>query len=193
MSDIAAGFSDPVLAAQAVFRAVLTAMAHPGRLVKPAPLPPAAPGLDAVTTAILLTLADLDTPVWLDAGASPAAEHLRFHCGCRIVRDPGAATFGVITDAAAAPPLTAFALGSDEAPETAATLIITVAGLAADGALTLSGPGIDGTCPIGIAGLNEGFRSARAALTALFPRGLDLLLTDGTRLIGLPRTTRIEG
>jgi len=193
MSAISAGFADPVMDAQAIFRAVLTAMAEPGRILRPAPLPPAAAPLNAVTTAILLTLADLDTPVWLDAAADAAAAHLRFHCGCPVVAAPEAAAFAVITEPAAMPAFEAFALGSDEAPETAATLIIEVAGLADGGGLMLSGPGIDGSRSLHADGLPARFLAERRVVQALFPRGLDVLLTSGDALIGLSRTTRIEG
>ena len=60
------GFANPVGDAQATFRAVLDAMARPGKLdrvgsglVAPAPL-------DSATAAVLLALIDNETPLWVD-------------------------------------------------------------------------------------------------------------------------------
>ena len=78
------GFDNPVDDAQAVFRATLEAFAHPGRL-ESLPVSSGQPeGLSRALTALLLTLADPDTPVWLPADVPAAARaFLRFHCGCR--------------------------------------------------------------------------------------------------------------
>ena len=60
------GFADPVADAQSCFRAVLDATSRPGT-VKAAGtgLRPPVP-LDPATAAVLLTLADADTPLGLD-------------------------------------------------------------------------------------------------------------------------------
>jgi alpha-D-ribose 1-methylphosphonate 5-triphosphate synthase subunit PhnH len=197
---LAPGLADPVHGAQSVFRAVLDAMASPGRVVAvpanvlaaapPAPLGPAA-------ASALLTLCDIDTPLWLDrCTLASAADYLRFHCGAPLITDPAAARFAMAAEPDALPPLDAFDLGSDEYPDRSATLVVEVAGLAAGKsggtALTLSGPGIAGSAALTVGGLPDGFRAQRTALAALFPRGLDVVLTCGDRLAALPRTTRVE-
>ena len=60
------GFSEPVLASQAVFRTVMEAMARPGQIAEigVALAPPAPLGIAAA--ALALTLLDFETPVWLD-------------------------------------------------------------------------------------------------------------------------------
>ena len=84
---IAGGFADPALGAQATFRCLLQAIAHPGRIVMaPVRLPaPPAPLLPPAYGAAL-TLLDFETPLWVDPSlATPAViDSLRLHCGCPI-------------------------------------------------------------------------------------------------------------
>mgnify|MGYP003661823468 CR=1 FL=1 len=86
------GFADPVHDSQRTFRAILDAMAHPGRIVAlPVRVKPPKP-LRCAATAVALTLFDHDTPVWLDttvAESGQAMDYLRFHCGCPFVDGPG--------------------------------------------------------------------------------------------------------
>ncbi len=189
-SRIEPGFTDPVLDAQSVFRCVLAAMAQPGTIGEiDIALDPPAP-LNAATTAVCLALADFDTPVWLDPAAAQAADFLRFHCGCPITDDPGVARFAVIAgDLPALPP---FAQGSDEYPDTSTTLLFQAGGLTADGGWRLSGPGIRDQARIGIDGLPTGFATAWRRNNALFPRGVDLVITAGQQLCCLPRTTTVR-
>jgi len=190
---IEAGFIDPVDDANAVFRQVLDALAHPGRIARiaqPTRVPRGSLGRAAIGVA--LALADFETPVWLDDAAAPAASHLRFHCNCPIVSQTDRATFLFAADATQIPALETLPLGSDSYPDQGATLVIEVAGLAPDGGLTLQGPGIDGRSQLGVGGLPDDFWEARAALAPLFPRGIDLLLTKGDLLVAVPRTTLVR-
>ena len=188
------GFADLVGQAQAVFRAVMTAMAEPGRIVTagadlapPAPLGPAA-------AAVLLALSDPETPVWFDGDAGDAgdaAAWLRFHCGAPLAEDPAAAAFALLDPAGAVSRWGHFALGSAEAPHLAATLLLPVAALEGGAPLALRGPGIDGVTWMAPEGLPAGFAAAMAGNGARFPAGFDLILTCGARLLALQRTTRI--
>src|ERR1700730_4322803 len=113
------GLADPVLDSQRIFRGVLDALSHPGRIVSVA-AEEAAPGpLHPATVAVCLALVALETPLWVDpAGRAPdVVEHLRFHCGCPIVEEPGRARFAVITDPEAMSPLEAVELGPERYPE----------------------------------------------------------------------------
>ncbi|HEX3499342.1 MAG TPA: phosphonate C-P lyase system protein PhnH [Stellaceae bacterium] len=187
---LAPGFGDPVHDAQATFRAVLDAMAHPGRLVElPARLAAPAP-LGEAAIAVVLTLCDVETPLWLDPGLAPSADYLRFHCGVPLT-SPDLAHFALIGDPHAMPPLDAFALGSDEYPDRSTTLIIEVEQLQAGRGMILSGPGIADTARLAVSSFPERFWAERQLLAELFPRGLDVILTCGSLLAALPRTTRV--
>lgn len=187
------GFFDPSIQSQRVFRGVLDAMARPGILVDLAvELAPPAP-LDPATAAVALTLADYETPLWLDCGDGAAAQYLRFHCGCPMTAETGAGAFAIITAPAAMPPLSAFRAGCDEYPDRSATLIVQVPSLTAGPVWRLSGPGILGGIGLAVAGLPPAFRQWAEDNHALFPRGVDLIFTSGAALVALPRSTRLEG
>jgi alpha-D-ribose 1-methylphosphonate 5-triphosphate synthase subunit PhnH len=190
MSGLTPGFADPVRDAQAWFRALLEAMARPGRIHRVAALPQAPAPLAPAAAAVLLTLADAETPVWTDAGPG-AEEWLRFHAGCLLVAEPGAA--GFLLAAGAMPELAALDAGTEEEPHRSATLILQVAGLETGRGWRLTGPGIETEHRLSVEGLPGGFLAAWAANGRLFPRGIDLVLCAGDRLAALPRTTRIEG
>src|SRR5262245_7565919 len=142
---VRAGLAEPMLGSQRIFRAVLDAMAHPGRIVSvPPPLDTPAP-LWPATASMCLTLVDGETPVWLDAAARRAdvIEYLRFHCGCPIATEPRDARFAVVVEPSEMLSLDAFDPGSDEYPDRAATVIVQVEEFRADAGLRLTGPGIE--------------------------------------------------
>jgi alpha-D-ribose 1-methylphosphonate 5-triphosphate synthase subunit PhnH len=183
------GFADPVLDAQSCFRAVLDAMARPGRLhqagiglTPPAPLHPA-------TAAMLLTLADGDAPVWLDPAASAAREWVLFHTGAPIASDARDAAFAV---ALSFPDPASLSPGTHEAPEEATTLILQVAALGNGRDYRLSGPGLREPRVLAVDGLPSGFVDAWAVNRAGFPCGIDLVLCAGSTLTALPRTVTVE-
>ena len=184
---LTAAFDNPVLESQACFRAVLDAMARPGSihpaghgLAAPPPLAPA-------TASVLLTLVDADTTLWLAPEFAPAADWLRFHCGATLVDEIGAASFVL---AAAMPPLTVLATGSDEEPESSTTVILQIPSLDSGRKLHISGPGLPKPTTFAAA-LPQDFAAAWADSHALYPRGIDLILCAGSRLAALPRSLQI--
>jgi alpha-D-ribose 1-methylphosphonate 5-triphosphate synthase subunit PhnH len=191
MDALEAGFADPVADAQTAFRALLDAMARPGRLatfVAPAKAPT---GFGIAAAAVALALADIDTPVWLSPACAPAADWVRFHCGTKIVANVAASRFAFAT-AADCPTLAELDAGSNEYPNRSSTLVLEVPHLAAPGPLVLRGPGIESTHTAEIAGLPPEFWSKRAMLHEIFPRGIDIVFVAGAAAIALPRTTRVE-
>lgn len=190
---IASGFSDPVFQSQAAFRALLTALSEPGLIQQVAPDFAGPEGLEPATAIALLTLADYETPIWLPAALrdGPAGAWLRFHCGVALVEAPGQAAFAVIDGADAAPELSAFNPGTDQFPDRSTTVLVQCAGLAGGDSITLSGPGIAGSRDIAPTGLRPGFSAELAANAELYPLGVDLILSHGGAVIGLPRSTQI--
>ncbi len=188
MTRLTPGFADPVLDAQASFRAILEAMSRPGRIQRMAArIAPPAP-LCTAAGAALLSLADADTPLWLDAGDA-VAEWLRFHCGAPITADIGAARFALAC--ATAPKLATLDIGTDEDPQLGATLILQVSGLVAGEGWRLTGPGIQHEHRLRVLGAPADFTAAWVRNQALFPRGIDVLLCAGDSIAALPRSVMI--
>ena len=182
------GFADPVRDGQACFRSVLDAMARPGTIHTIAAPAAPPPPLHCATAAVLLTLCDADTPLWLDGAAGAAAPWVAFHAGAPLAPLDRAA-FAV---ALCAVPLAGLDAGTDDAPEGGATLILQVPALGQGRRFRLSGPGLAGPAVLEVAGLPDGFAAEWAANHALYPRGVDLVLCAGDRLAALPRTVTVE-
>jgi alpha-D-ribose 1-methylphosphonate 5-triphosphate synthase subunit PhnH len=189
------GFADAVHDAQAAFRAVLDAMAYAGRIQQIETGLDAPEPLHAGMAAVALTLFDFDTSVWLDAeaAAGPVPAWLKFHCGSPLVAQMQAAQFGLIADAANLPALENFAIGEDKYPDRSATLIVQVPSLT-DGPETVwTGPGVDGSIAVRIAGLPEGFWAQWDDNHGLYPLGVDIIFVSGTSVVGLPRGIKVRG
>ncbi len=180
------GFAEAGVGAARAFRVLLEAMARPGTIRRLAGAAPPAP-LSPAAGAVLLTLADAATPVFL-AGAhdTPAVRRwIGFHCGATMPCDPAAAAFALGTWEALLP-LDRFARGTPEYPDRSATLIVELPRLLAAGA-RLAGPGIRRE-----ARLNLPDPAALATNAAAFPLGLDFLFCAGDAVAALPRSTRVE-
>ncbi|MEL6582965.1 MAG: phosphonate C-P lyase system protein PhnH [Pseudomonadota bacterium] len=179
------GFADPARDAARAFRAALDVMARPGTIETvvggeaPARCSPAA-------AVLLLTLCDDTTPIYL------AGEHdtdslrawITFHTAAPFT-GPEHAMFA-LGKWEALQPVSRFSIGTSEFPDRAATLIVEMDALTAQGA-TLKGPGIKDTATLSLPE-TAAFQRNRAQ----FPLGFDCFLTSGDRLAGLPRSTLVE-
>lgn len=195
LSRVGAGFSCPTLLGQKTFRGVLDALAHPGRVMRVASDARPPGGLHAAAAAVALALFDADVRLWcspsLASGAAGA--FLRFHTGCRLVDSAAAAHFALIAAPGELPPLDSFSRGSDEYPDQSATLILQVETLFEGRGWSISGPGVRDTRRLEVGGLPADFIAQWSRNHGLFPRGVDLVLTRGDLLCGLPRTARMGG
>lgn len=181
------GFGQPVFEAQAAFRLLMDAMARPGSRHR-IEADVMAPGLAGpAQAAIALTLCDADTPVWC-GGAEPAlGAWFAFHTGAPLTAAASEAAFAFVGQNGAMPD--DLPLGTQDYPDRSATLVLEVRCFGEGERFRLTGPGIDGHADIAIDGLSDGFAAFRAANRALFPRGLDVVLTAGRDLMALPRST----
>jgi alpha-D-ribose 1-methylphosphonate 5-triphosphate synthase subunit PhnH len=181
------GFADPVMDAQSCFRSVLDGMARPGRVhtIQGVCAPP--PLCDAAG-AVLLTLADHETPLWLDPAAASATTWIAFHTGAPV--EPAARAMFAFT--LSLPDLTGFPAGTDEMPETAATIILQVASLRTGRRFILEGPGLREPVFLNADGLPADFATIWQRNHALFPRGIDLILCAGSQLTALPRSVTVR-
>ncbi|PXY35928.1 phosphonate C-P lyase system protein PhnH [Prauserella flavalba] len=174
--------------AQRTFRAMLDAIACPGRVTR-LPQEP----LEKVPAALLpvLALADLGT------GVHVLSDDPRWADVTAVATNAVPAPLARARLVAALRPVTAAELrtlhrGSAAAPEDAALAALAVPDvIGGEQAMRLTGPGVPGEVVIAPAGLPEGFAPARGP--GDFPAGIDLLLVapDG-RLLGLPRSTHLE-
>ena len=177
------GFTNAPVESAAIFRATLNAMARPGVMevvsgvTPPRPLSPAA-------GAVLLTLADHETPVHL-AGAHDCAgvrDWLAFHTGASFVdRCHAVFAVGCWGDLM---PLTDYRAGNDEFPDQSVTLIAECETLSGAG-VVMRGPGIENSAELNLP--DPAFLDFNAAR---YPLGIDMILTAGSTLAAVPRSTR---
>ncbi len=195
---VVAGFADPVADSQRLFRALLTAMAHPGR-IEPLPvhLPEPQPSaLWPTTVALALALLDADTPLWCDRRA-PFSDSgdldafLAFHCGCPRVDQPEDAQFGLILVPQDVPPLARFPIGTSEYPDRSATLLVQVSALENSAGVWLRGPGVETEACLLVPGLPGAWWTFLSTNAAAFPLGVDVVFAASDRLAALPRSVSI--
>lgn len=161
----------------ATYEALMWALSRPGL---PRRLP--ASGLAGIAEALLDRECKVfcDEPILAQAIAqtgaamvsSAAADHLFFDTL------PGAQVLEQIN------------FGSDLHPETGATLVC-MATLGQGPRLRLEGPGCNGSVDLQLDGLPDGFWQTRARLMR-YPMGFEVFCVDGARVVGVPRSCRVE-
>ena len=195
LQNVVAGFTHEAFGSQAVFRTSLNALSYPGRPLE-MPLDCALPGQgQGAAVALLLGLLDSDTTLWMSPSVlhSGATPWLRFHTGCKVVEDVSAAQFVWVAYGDSLPQMSSLLLGSDAYPDQSATCIIETQGFDTNVEdLVLEGPGIEDKRALKVLGLPDAFLEQWTNNHGIFPRGVDVFLTDATHIVGLPRTTRIS-
>lgn len=188
------GLSDPVFDSQAIFRAVLDAMARPGRIVAMPRGIDAPDGLAPAAAQTCLCLLDQTMSVWLDdVVRTPAAEtYLRFHTGCDIAEDPAQANFALLSGNGRIADIGLFNPGTPEYPDRSTTVILQIDGLIEGSGTRLTGPGIESERRLDVREAPAGLWRTVAANNSLFPLGIDFLFVSGNRMAGLPRSVQVE-
>jgi alpha-D-ribose 1-methylphosphonate 5-triphosphate synthase subunit PhnH len=188
--ELSAGFKDSVHDAQGVFRTIMQAFAYPAmaRPFDPRLKPPGR--LSAEAAAVLLTLADYDTPVWLDEGLSGCLAtrgFLRFHCSCALTDEPSEAAFAIVSDGAQMPPLSVFAQGIAEYPDRSTTVILQAQDLSRRD-WAFHGPGLKESAAFGFSPAPTDFLPQWKRNKSNFPLGVDLILVASREIAALPRS-----
>lgn len=186
------GFTQPVDQSQQVFRLVLKALSEPGHL---AALPASLrwESLDPATVAVLLTLADGETPVYIAPALrnDSVATTLRFHTGAPLADTPDNAGFALFDRQLVETELQALPCGDDISPETGVTVLVQIDSLSDGEPLRLRGPGIRQWRDISPS-LPPAVREYLLRRPQRFPMGLDFILLCENRLMAIPRTTQAE-
>ncbi|MEM1076488.1 MAG: phosphonate C-P lyase system protein PhnH [Pseudomonadota bacterium] len=182
---LAGGFSNPAVQSAHAFRSIMEAMARPGTIQETRGAEPPAP-LSRAAGNVLLTLCDADTPVYLagDADNDAVRAWLAFHTGAPVTGPSN--TMFAVGSWEALMPLSAYPVGTSEYPDRSATLIVECAELVPAGA-TLRGPGIKSQTALSLPEV-AAFRNN----SALFPLGLDFILTSGAQVAAVPRSTEVS-
>lgn len=166
------------------FLALMWALSYPGTIYT---LPAAG---DAPLALIATALLDLETSFFTP---DPALQARLAQTGARALPPEHAAYhFYPALGPADMPHVAAASPGSMLYPDRAATLVI---GCALDDSgppFTLRGPGINGAHTARVGGLPPDFWTQRQR-AARYPLGWDVFLVDSLRVLGLPRTTAVEG
>lgn len=190
---LAPGFADPVRGQQSAFRAIMDALARPGRIVPfRGPLDDAGP-LGTNAAAIALTLLDFEVRYHLAASLVGAETHITFHTGSQRAGMPAEADFAFLDLRVDALDLAGFAQGVPDYPDRSTTIIALCGSLSGGEELNLRGPGIAGVQRIAPRDLPANFVAQWHDNAMRMPLGIDLVLVAEEGLLGLPRSTRIIG
>ncbi|MFW5387080.1 phosphonate C-P lyase system protein PhnH [Yersinia sp. 2542 StPb PI] len=185
-------FEHPVDDAQHTFRRILKALSEPGVLVT---LPHATgwQPLNPATTSVLLTLADQETPLYLDAALnSDSVQHnVRFHTGAPLMTCSDKSSFSLFNNEITAEQLATCPAGNELSPEQSTTVVIQTDSLHHGMPLRLRGPGIEHSRTVA-PHLPATILNYLLNRPAAFPAGIDFLFTCGENLMAIPRTTHVE-
>lgn len=169
---------------QQVFRGLLDSFSYPGRIT------PCADHETSACLAVLIALVDGETTL------SDPQQLLSSALWARLETRPCVlekAAF-ILLNGAPEPDFDP-CIGTLDAPETGATILLRVAALHPDLtgnlSLHLSGPGIESTTSISVDGLHPAWIDARQEWVSAFPLGVDFLLCDEHHFVAMPRTTQI--
>ena len=175
------------------FRAILDAMARPGKICTlPILIDECEPAF-ATSLTILLALGDHLTSIYLaeEFRRAEIEKQLRFHTGSQLMQEQGRADFAVLNASGADIGLDLWKRGDPEYPDQSATLIIQSTSLSQGDPVQFSGPGVQSEISVRIANIMPSFWKARAEVNAIAPLGLDLLFVSPHAILGCPRSTRI--
>ncbi len=187
---------EPSHRAAYAFRAALAALAEPGRIAAMPPLAGAAAradrGLSSAAWSLLILLSDADAP-WRLAEALATPERvsaLAFETASRPAeRAADAAFFCGPWAALSREALPEARVGDPYYPDRGATLIVEATALeGGPDRARISGPGLAAPREIGLGGVGRDFWPWMRQNAQRYPVGMDVFVTAGDRVVGLPRS-----
>lgn len=183
-----ASLTHPVAEVQHAFRRILKAMSEPGVLVT-LPTLTGWGSASSAATAVLMALADRETPVYIDKALRNEAllTQLRFHTGAPEAA-PDAASFALL-HASPDSEIAAFTPQEEGSEGRTTTVIIEVTALSGGLTLRLSGAGLQERRAIAPQLPESVLRYLRTR--PRYPQGIDLIFTCGEKMMALPRTTDV--
>ncbi|MEM7672652.1 MAG: phosphonate C-P lyase system protein PhnH [Verrucomicrobiota bacterium] len=192
---------DEVFDSQVLFRSIFDGMSRPGKInnLKHVGIEPPE-GITRAAALVAFSLLNDDVSVMLAEPSEAVADYLR---GNTAVRESSvsSADFIIGTADSTCSLIEQSKEGEPLYPEKSATFILMVEEMSSEPvsqgiALSLSGPGIDGTKKIFVSGISEKWLKELAEKNCEFPLGVDVIMTaekgDDCIVSCLPRTTRIE-
>lgn len=190
------GFANPSIDAAFSFRALLSTMSRPGKLVPLTVAFQAIDNLNPVAKLVALTLVDQQSPIWLDEdlNSDQVQQFIKFNCAATISAAKNQAMFGFFSHCPSVKELEGFQIGTAEYPDRSTTIIIQVTHLSHEDvadSVTLQGPGIKTTQVLYVKGLHDDFWQWFQTNQANFPLGNDIILAGPTCFAALSRSTKI--
>ena len=176
-----------------IFRMVLEAMSHPGRIVDFKVPPLTLPlGISSEMAALVFTLCDFQTPICMKSKTPEIEKFVKFHTGAAFADAVSSATFIVADTKDKISPFGDFAQGTHEYPDRSSTLLIQVEAITNSGNVALMGPGIAGQTFLNIKKLDMMFWEGLHANHAQYPLGVDVIFVTQGKIAAIPRSTHIQ-
>ena len=187
-------FDKAVVHASHSFRALMNAMAGPGKSVSVIDGFPTIAGLNSGSSLVAHSLCDYEVSVWLasDDNIEKTREEFTFQCGCRFVDQACEADFAFFKQMPSLDKLDELKIGNAQYPDRSCTAVIEMPSFAEGRTLVFEGPGIERQNAIQVDGLSDDFIQWWPRNRQKFPLGIDLILTSQTHILALPRTVNIK-
>ncbi|MDE2384058.1 MAG: phosphonate C-P lyase system protein PhnH [Alphaproteobacteria bacterium] len=182
------------MAAAHLFRNILGAMSRPGRRVALAHVPAGEDSLLPASLAVITTLCDYQTPVFLGPALASAGalRRIRFDTGAPVAEQPEDAAFALVQASEVGALLGQFAFGSHEYPDRSTTLLVQLPDEGHGSTVEFSGPGVGAPVAVSLAGLGADFWAARAQINLGYPLGLDFIFVQEDGILACPRSTSVR-
>lgn len=188
------GLRDPGPDATNIFRQLMDAMSRPGKIVDLPEMQANPVGLYDSATALILTLTDYDSPVWIDAAldSKQLRGFLALHAGAPVTPVAEKAHFAFLSGLEGCANWPVFSIGTPEFPDQSTTLIVQVADLDSGMSVTLKGPGIREEEVIRPAGISADFVEWFARNQLTYPCGIDVVFASPRQILAVPRSITME-